>query len=194
MKLDPDFYELIGRLYLMRKERDIQLQPEHLAAVSGCLSPGCRLLVFGVGNDSSFWLEENSGGTTYFIEDNPEWAERLLRECPDANVALVTYDTQRSQWQRLMESPAKLEMADLPPEIAGTYWDVILVDAPMGYKLHHPGRMKSIFTASRLVKPGGHVFVHDCDRQVEQAYCDRFLKPENLVEELDNFRHYQMLA
>ena len=35
--------------------------------------------------------------------------------------------------------------------------------------------MKSIYMASELVAPGGAVFVHDCDRVVEQQYAYRYL-------------------
>jgi hypothetical protein len=47
-----------------------------------------------------------------------------------------------------------------------------------------PGRMKSIYTASRLVAAGGHVFVHDCERPAEQAFAARYLGDDRLVVEV----------
>ena len=47
-----------------------------------------------------------------------------------------------------------------------------------------PGRMSSIYMASKMIEKGGYVFVHDCEREVERAYVDRFLKEENLISEV----------
>ncbi len=82
---------------------------------------------------------------------------------------------------------------DLDNEIRSTRWDVILVDAPRGFDDECPGRMKSIYEASRLIKSGGHVFVHDCERVVEREYTDKYFLEGNLVEEVEeigNLRHY----
>jgi len=51
--------------------------------------------------------------------------------------------------------------------------------------------MKSIRFASRVIAVNGDVFVHDCDREVERAFCDRLLEPRNLVEEIGRLRHYR---
>ena len=42
---------------------------------------------------------------------------------------LVTYTTRLPDWEQLLEQPDRLEI-DLPDEISGQAWDVILVDAP----------------------------------------------------------------
>jgi glucuronoxylan 4-O-methyltransferase len=81
---------------------------------------------------------------------------------------------------------------NLPESVERTRWDIVLVDAPEGWDETTPGRMKSIFLASQLVAADGDVFVHDCDRQVERAFCDRFLKPENLFAEVESLRHYRI--
>jgi hypothetical protein len=88
----------------------------------------------------------------------------------------------------------KLAMV-LPNDLATTEWDVVFVDAPTGWGDGTTGRMKSIFAASNLVT-NGHVFVHDCEREVEILYCDTFLRPENLVREIKAtdsgyLRHYR---
>jgi len=44
-----------------------------------------------------------------------------------------------------------------------------------------PGRMYSIYMASKLVKDGGYVLVHDCCREIEIAFSDKFLKEKNLL-------------
>ena len=40
--------------------------------------------------------------------------------------------------------------------------------------------MKSIYMASKLVACGSFVFVHDCDRLVEQQYVAQYLGPSRL--------------
>jgi hypothetical protein len=51
--------------------------------------------------------------------------------------------------------------------------------------------MKSIALASRLAAPGEEAFVHDCDRWVEQQYCDRYLGLENLRGQVGTLRCYR---
>ncbi len=91
----------------------------------------------------------------------------------------------------MLESPERLEM-ELPAGIEAENWDIIIVDAPHGFNDTLPGRMKSIFAASRLAKTGCDVFVHDCHREVERAYCDRFLQSDNLIAEVHKLRHYRL--
>ena len=57
-----------------------------------------------------------------------------------------------------------------------------------------PGRMQSIYMASKLARENGNtdVFVHDCDRQIENAYANRFLGQENLACEVERLRHYRI--
>ena len=83
---------------------------------------------------------------------------------------------------------------DLAPEIRKTEWDVILIDGPAGYEDNTPGRMKSIYESSRLIKQGGSIFVHDQEREVEKAYGDRYLQKDNVVAEVKGratLRHYR---
>jgi glucuronoxylan 4-O-methyltransferase len=63
----------------------------------------------------------------------------------------------------------------LPERIRDHRWDVILVDAPPGDGPGRPGRMQSIYEASRLAAPDACVFVHDIDRPVEKWFSTRFL-------------------
>lgn len=176
----------------IREERDknnIQLTPEQLKAITKTLGRGCNFLVFGVGNDSPFWLKANKGGKTIFIENDKEWANKVKSMCPGIKIIPINYDTKLSDWEKLINHPESLSL-ELGPEIRNTNWDVILVDAPPGYAQDKPGRMKSIYQASILIKDRGHVFVHDCDRPVEQAYSDKYLLDANLIKEITILRHY----
>jgi glucuronoxylan 4-O-methyltransferase len=178
---------------VMRRLNEIQLSNEELRIVINSVSEKtpCNFLVFGLGNDSLFWSKINRGGNTVFVEDNEGWFQEVLKQHHHITAYLVDYLTQRTHWKELLESPSLLDMK-LPEEIEREKWDVILVDAPAGWKDSHPGRMKSIFISSRLANHSSDVFVHDCHRQIEKIYCDRFLKQENLKAEVGLLRHYHI--
>jgi hypothetical protein len=94
---------------------------------------------------------------------------------------------------QLIDCPESLAM-DLPADLRETAWDVVLVDGPAGYENGTPGRMKSIYEASRLVKPNGRIFLHDQEREVEREYADRYLLRRNIVGEVTGralLRHYR---
>lgn len=154
----------------------------------------CDLLVFGVGKDSQFWLGANEGGTTVFIEHEPEWIRMTREHVPAIDIVQVSYDTRRPQWKKLMEKRDRLFMTDLPNRVLDRNWDVIFVDSPQGGSSKRPGRMKSIYTASVLARRSTDVsvLVHDCHRRVEAAYADRYLGPERMVEQVDSLRHFKL--
>lgn len=153
----------------------------------------CDLLVFGVGRDSTLWLDANRGGRTAFLEDVAEWADYARREIPGIRVHAVRYRTLRIFWHILKHLPERLMMRGLPREVTEREWDVVLVDAPRGTRWYRPGRMKSIYTASVLADPsGGDVFVHDCHRRVEREASDRFLGSGRLVAQAGSMRHYRL--
>jgi len=181
----------LRQITIEREKYTIQLTPLQLTSIVKTLGNGCNFLVFGVGNDSSFWLEMNKGGKTIFIEDDKVWAENVKKKNPGIKILMVSYDTKRSNWENLIDHPENL-LLKIDDEVTNIKWDVILVDAPKGYEDEHPGRMKSIYQASILIKNKGHVFVHDCERLVERAYTDKYLLKDNLVEEVYNLRHYFM--
>lgn len=181
----------------MRILNKIQLSTDQLKAVSIIVKEKapCKLLIFGVGNDSLFWSKINKDGVTYFIENNEHWYQTITGRSNDLKVLLVDYDTKRSDWKRLLDLPALLDMT-LPNILEKEKWDIILVDGPDGQSDRSTGRMKSIFLSSRLIKNSGDIFVHDCDREVEDIYCDKFLKRENFKIEIKGeygfLRHYRM--
>lgn len=182
---------------LMRRMNNILLSTEQLKIISETIRrrTPCKLLIFGLGNDSLFWSRLNRGGLTVFIEDNQDWFEKITRISSAIKAFLVHYDTQRKDWKTFLENTSLLNMM-LPDEIEKEKWDVILIDGPSGWKDHEPGRMKSIFLASRFIGKSGDVLVHDCDREVEDAFCNQFLGKENL--KMENrapqgfLRHYHI--
>jgi glucuronoxylan 4-O-methyltransferase len=151
----------------------------------------CNFLVFGLGDDSVVWDATNHQGHTLFIEDDEEWVSSVLDEYPRLNVFTYTYETERHEWEDLLDRPDELEM-DLPESVLKRSWDIILVDAPAGHGSDLPGRMQSIYTASWLAGPGTDVFVHDIDREVESTYCDAFFAEKDWENQVQRLRHYRV--
>lgn len=180
-------------LNAMRRLNDIQLSRRELESIIGAIkSRGrCRLLVFGLGNDSFFWDCINQGGKTIFLEDNEYWFDKILRQHQNLNAFRVDYNSKRTQWQDFLHSPELLDM-ELPDDALKNTWDVILVDAPAGYADSSPGRMKSIYLASKLSCDGGDIFVDDCDREIENIYSTHYLNDKNLVEKIGKLKHYNL--
>jgi glucuronoxylan 4-O-methyltransferase len=182
---------------VMRRLNEIQLSAEQLKVIVITVKAKapCKLLIFGLGNDSVFWLKLNRGGVTIFLENNNDWFQKITKRSKDLIVFLVNYNTQRNDWKLLLESPSLLDMT-LPNNVAKEEWDVIFVDAPEGWNDQTSGRMKSIYLSSKLVKNSGDIFVHDCNREVEDIYCNKFLKKENLKKEIKApsgfLRHYHI--
>ena len=138
-----------------------------------CGRAPCNLLVFGVGRDSSLWMDVNDGGRTVFVEDVREWAEYAREHVEGISVVDVRYWTLRVMWHLLRFIPSLLYMRSLPADVLDAQWDVILVDAPRGTRWYRRGRMMSIYTASVLAKRSrGVVFVHDCHRFTEAELTD----------------------
>jgi glucuronoxylan 4-O-methyltransferase len=149
----------------------------------------CHLLIFGLGQDSAFYHSMNRGGRTVFLEDNQDWIQAITTRYPQLEAYRIRYKTTLSEWRQYLQSPEAYK-TELPDGISGVRWDIIFVDAPNGYMEHQPGRMESLRIASALVNTPGDVFVHDCNREVEDVFSTHFLKAENLAEEVENLRHY----
>lgn len=177
----------------IRDKLKIQLRVLELNVIIKVLEKNgpCNFLVFGLGNDTPLWMKINKKGKTVFLEDLKEWFDNVKKNNPKVEAYLVKYTTKRENWKKLLKDPKKLVLK-LPKRLNNIEWDVILVDAPKGWKDSQPGRMQSIYTASKLIKKGGHVFVHDCGREVEAVYSDKFLLKKNFVKEIKGLRHYHM--
>ncbi len=171
------------RVGIIRKLLGIQMEAPEILAVLRAIRQPMNLLVFGAGNDSILWHWANLEGRVTFLEDDPLWLKRIHEERPGLELCPVTYKTSVSEWRELIDRPKKLEL-NIPADIRETAWDIVLVDGPAGYAPDKPGRMKSIFEASRLVKPGGSVFIHDSEREVEKNYGEKYLGKENIVQEV----------
>jgi len=180
-------------LHVVRKANNIQLTTTELSEIIASVRrrPRCRFLVFGLGNDSHFWAAVNRGGRTLFLEDHLDWIRQVTSRHPHLETLKVQYTTRITQWKELLERPEQLTM-ELPPEVRESEWDVVLVDAPAGWNDMAPGRMQSIAISRSLAAPGGDVFVHDCDREVEQTYSDRFLPEKGLLSTVGKLRHYRV--
>lgn len=197
--LIPYYYPTIDDLVAVNPNQMTVEEYRHIGDRISENAPG-NLLVFGVGKDSALWMEINRNGKTVFLEDSQEWLVQVQNYCPKIEAYLVEYNTQRKDWAELLMRCDRGEnclFLDLPQWIYETSWDWILVDAPAGYTPDKPGRMKSIYTASKLAVQSGNtdVFVHDCDRTVEIAYTGYFFKRHHFVKQINNkLNHYKIVA
>ncbi|KAI9081620.1 hypothetical protein K1719_036506 [Acacia pycnantha] len=173
----------------------------------------CNFLVFGSGHDSLMWDSFNPRGTTLFLEEDPKWLRSILRRFPVIDVRMMRYRTQLSEANPLLRSykeecwganvtirlkgneGCKLALNNMPEEVYGNDWDIILIDGPRGYEASLPGRMAVIYSAAVMArgrkKPGvTHVFVHDMDRKVERKYAKEFLCLKYKVSEVGRLWHF----
>lgn len=137
------------------------------------------------------WDTLNKNGKTVFIEDNIEWYDLILNQHKHLDIRLVQYNTKRRDYLKLLDTPQSLNL-NLDFDLIETNWDIIFVDGPLGNIDDSPGRMKSIYTASFLAlsSDSTYVYVHDCNRDTEKIYCDRYLPKESLVFTTFKLRKY----
>lgn len=157
---------------------DVQLSFTQIKKIMSVITPTSRFLVFGVGYDSKMWnAAENTEGTTLFVENHYEWMTKIKTLHPSLNVEFVDYMcNMKDAFSVFMHNEKKL-MEGFPLYLKNTQWDVILVDSPMGGGGHdNPGRMKSIYWASRIISPKGHLFVHDIGRDIENQFSRVYIE------------------
>lgn len=179
--------DLIRVVRLRNRHGGIQLRPAEIIKIVHATRKfeTCRMLVFGLGNDSPFWCEINSKGRTVFLEDYKPWYDKITTSFPEIEAYPICYPLNITQWREVLEHPERLQL-DLTSEVNGNKWDVILVDGPRGHQYSEeiPGRMSSIYTSSQLVGKGGFIFIHDAERRVEKAYSAKFLDEADHVEKV----------
>jgi hypothetical protein len=158
-----------------------QLNGEVVRAVCSHFGKDKSFLVFGTGYDSPFWVDSNPEGEVHFLEDHDEWIA-FQPENVQRIVTTVKYtSSMKTALDQIKDEDMLREFHDtqLPSTISSHKWDVILVDAPVGYVDASgvptgPGRGQSIYAAHLLAKPTSYVYVDDCNRAVEDAYVQEY--------------------
>jgi Nucleotide-diphospho-sugar transferase/Polysaccharide biosynthesis len=144
-------------------------------------------------------LEDGTWSTN--LVDGKRWFDVVTSKYPKLVAYTVDYTTTNtvSSYNRYSGHPDEwttLEMkSGFPKVVLDTRWDVILVDAPLGYPNTGPGRYQSLYMTSLLAKKsqatprtgvdsvaeGGHalsssavhVFVDDYERKVEREFSQQ---------------------
>jgi hypothetical protein len=178
-------FDYVDFILQMKKQKKGLMSKKQYLEISRKLidaSP-CNLLVFGLGEDSYLWDKINNGGVTIFLEDSVEWIAKT--NDGTLTVKQVKYHTDISEHHKIGFNEEKLKM-DLPEEVRNLDYDFIIVDAPLGHQpprpYKGPGRMSSIYTASKLLKFGGTAVVDDMGRKVEEVYAFHYFGKKNLVQ------------
>lgn len=145
-----------------------------------------NMLVFGCGADTKIWASINKKKTV-FLENNQDWINKTKKE--NFDIRKIEYSTKANQFKELLNNTKDLKI-DLPFGIKDMDWGIIFVDAPVG---NAEGRMQSIYVASILASLNCNtsVFVHDCDREIEKLYCDKYLEKYKLIKQIRKLRHYK---
>jgi Polysaccharide biosynthesis len=157
----------------------MQISPAQIEVIGSAVlarSPGCRLLVFGVGRDAALWLALNSAGETLFVEDQPAYATGAPR---GARIEMVDFAAHASVGSSLTLDVRALDALPPPASLRHAPFDVILVDGPAGFHMEDPGRAVSIRWASRLMRRETHVFIDDYNRAVERHFADLLIRHDN---------------
>lgn len=178
--------QLISKL--MSKVKNTQMTEEEYRYIASFLG-SINLLIFGTGHDSELWRHCNLNGNTVFLEHDPAWINSKLND-----IYQIEYTTDISQYQQLLDEYKKgndfsLKM-NIPKHLKKMKWDVILVDSPPGWKTGTPGRMQSIYAAYCLANKETDIFIHDCDRVIENLYSDFFFS--KLKNQLTKLKHMSL--
>ncbi|EXB98031.1 hypothetical protein L484_005520 [Morus notabilis] len=170
----------------------------------------CNILIFGLESEYLFLSSINAGGTTIFLEDDPEKLNVTKPKFNTTRIYKVEYEAPAKEAYKLLKhgrknqacatssgelqaSKCRLALRNLPQEVYELTWDIVVVDGPSGNSPEAPGRMAAIYTAAVIARNGNmtDVVVHDVDRMIEKWFSWEFLCDENLVSskgKLWNFR------
>ncbi|KAK9108497.1 hypothetical protein Syun_024508 [Stephania yunnanensis] len=171
----------------------------------------CNLLIFGLGHQSLQLSSLNAGGTTIFLEDDPEKINAIGPNYTNTRAYKVEYHKAARDAYKLLEharanpfcspqgglhqqSRCRLALENLPKEVYELKWDIVLVDGPSGDRLEAPGRTGAIYTAAVVARSGNttDVLVHDVDRMIEKWFSWEFLCDENLVSTKGKLWHFRI--
>mmetsp|Transcript_9166 Transcript_9166/g.20705 ORF Transcript_9166/g.20705 Transcript_9166/m.20705 type:complete len:393 (+) Transcript_9166:85-1263(+) len=134
-----------------------------------------NLLVWGLGNDSPFWIQSTKGRVV-FLENNSGWFGKMKKGNPSLEAYMVDYPSIIERDLNRLDDPEFVTTINdlLPPGIKDDHWDVILADAPAGCGLKDPGRFGAIYTSKKVfdAQGHGHLFVDDFQRKPEQVITD----------------------
>jgi Nucleotide-diphospho-sugar transferase/Polysaccharide biosynthesis len=174
---------------------DAEMGWDQVESILSTLPEDGNLLVWGLGRESVFWNEVTTG-RVMFLEDgnvNSVNGQRQFDVITEANPQLEAYaidytttNSKESFRTFYNHSDDHLKIKGFPNELFAVPWDVILVDAPLGYPNQGPGRYQSLYTTkllaqatmqqrllkSRTSQPNTivHVFVDDYERFVERKF------------------------
>jgi hypothetical protein len=170
-----------------------QLSVTEYSAIFAMLGGDAKFVSFSTGRDVPLWLSTRCATTT-FLDHDKHFCQKTREAFPSACVHEVKYWTTVSMLP-VISAPefntSKLDM-DLPADVRDKDWTVVFVDGPTGYNVDCPGRFQSIWEAAKI-SSAQHVFVHDCDRPVEQWACQTFLSPRfTTCTKIGRLWHYHM--
>lgn len=141
-----------------------------------------KFLVFGLGNDSPTWKGINCNGRTVFIEDSEVWYRKVMLRHRGIEAYLYHYNTTLARAQEFYDNPFMMEVNK---DVDSECFDVILIDAPMGFSPSSPGRMIPAYYAQQRAsecvlqeerKNIVFVFMHDMNRKGEQEIAGVYFK------------------
>ncbi len=89
------------------------------------------------GMDSILWRKVNCQGRTVFIENWQQWIEKITAIDPALEVYKVEYNTTTGKADEWFNGGRW--SLDVPASVSDDCYDVILVDAPQGFKDKMPG-------------------------------------------------------
>lgn len=158
-------------------------------------------LIFGLGHDSPLYVNgTDAASEIFFLESEQAWIDKIITkfnsEClaSKRNVPRIInaqYNTTvKDSFEMVGAADHKILFMYELDCISGLHdsMDFIFVDAPKGCSQQSPGRIKSIYTAALIGRQAGcKVMIHDADRPLERACCEKFLEPFFFCSErLDN--------
>jgi len=187
--------------------KDAQMGTKQMDNIMSILPTSGNLLVWGLGNDSPYWHNSTSGKVVFLEDDDPTtkegilWYDHITSQYPYLNAYKVHYTTKNndSNFEKYMHDPwsSDLVINNFPKEVMEAKWDVILVDAPLGWGEGNwgtgPARYQSIYMTLQIARKqlieGSvstvHVFIDDYERRVENQYTQKVFgnkKPYRIID------------